>query len=338
MGVTASELIASPRWLPLEAAADGRIRLLGLTEAAYRAASFLDRRLLGMKLPEAHCEPDVLEEAAARLAARPQFIFHLGHVGSTLIARLLGEHPQLFVLREPALLRAQALGVPATPPLPVLVALYGRSWRAGQQALIKATSFVSARAAELLAAPEGLPAVFVLAQPDAYLGGILAGPNSRAESQKLMPMRLARLARLLEADAEALRPASEGETIALGWLTEMCALEAAVARSALPPLWVDFDAFLRAPAATLTRMLVALRKDPSALALEALVHGPIMQRYSKAPEHPYDSGLRQALLAQAALEEGAQLRSGLAWLARMAGQHPLAAAALTRARAAASAA
>ncbi|MEL7190174.1 MAG: hypothetical protein AAGK17_11525, partial [Pseudomonadota bacterium] len=34
-----------------------------------------------------------------------RFIFHIGHVGSTLLARLLGEAPDTLALREPQLLR-----------------------------------------------------------------------------------------------------------------------------------------------------------------------------------------------------------------------------------------
>ena len=39
------------------------------------------------------------------LPERCRFIFHISHVGSTLLSRLLGHHPAPFSLREPATLR-----------------------------------------------------------------------------------------------------------------------------------------------------------------------------------------------------------------------------------------
>src|SRR3546814_20118484 len=41
-------------------------------------------------------------------APRPDFIFHIGHVGSTLVSRLLAEVGDALPLREPMLLRALA--------------------------------------------------------------------------------------------------------------------------------------------------------------------------------------------------------------------------------------
>ena len=332
MAVGAPELVRSPLWLPLEVLETGTVRLMRLDEAAYRAAAFLDQRLLAGSLAQERCSLAALRAAAARLPARPQFIFHIGHVGSTLIARLLGEHPGVFALREPALLRT--LAAPGTPAAPVtdldtLLALLGRSWRPGQQALVKATSFVSELAGAILAASGAPPVLLVYAQPLAYISGILAGPNSRHEARQLQAARRARLARRLGEDPAALAPRSEGEAIALSWLAEMTALAAAAPQGRA--LWVDFDAFLDAPEAGLEAMFVALGHAVAPPQLGALVRGPLMNRYSKALEHPYDAALRRQLLAQARAGERAEIARGLEYLGRLAARHPTVAAVMARA-------
>jgi hypothetical protein len=317
------ELAGSPAWLPLEATPDGAMRLVHLDEQAYLAASFLDQRLLGQGHVQGTCPPAALEAAARRLTIRSHYIFHIGHVGSTLVSRLVGAHPGLFSLREPSLLRALATaGEPAAPALATTLALLSRTWRAGERAVIKATSFVSELAAQVLAQDPQARAIFMFAAPPAYLAGILAGPNSRAETLKLGPTRLERLARRVAATGQA--PDSQGEWIAMSWLCEMSALLEAADAHAARVLWVDFDRFLGEPRAGLESVLRSLGARPEAREIEALLASPLMHRYSKAPEHAYDAALRREVLASAELEHAVEIRRGLAWLAQAAARHPLA--------------
>ena len=113
--ISIAELAASPAVLPIEQVADG-FRVKRMDEAAYTHASFLDQRLL---TGEDHGEAEWvswadLRQAADRLPVRTNFIFHIGHGGSTLLSRLLGGHDGVFSLREPAVLRPLALS--AAPP------------------------------------------------------------------------------------------------------------------------------------------------------------------------------------------------------------------------------
>jgi hypothetical protein len=128
--IAADEIAASPAWFPLETIEGEAMRLIQLDEAAYRAASFLDQRLLGAGYRQSACALALLSGAAERLAAPAHYIFHTGHVGSTLVSRLLGAHQSFFALREPALLRAVSVR-PApdagAPSLDVALALLGRT-------------------------------------------------------------------------------------------------------------------------------------------------------------------------------------------------------------------
>jgi hypothetical protein len=350
--ITAEELRRSPSWFPLELAGPESVRLVRLDEPAYRAASFLDRRILAAEPQQAMCDPDVLREAAAGLAPRLHYIFHIGHVGSTLVSRLVGEHPRFFSLREPALLRELAPGGALAAAeaalatvergagalgLEVLLRLLARTWRSEQRAVIKATSFLSELAPEILASSEQPAAVLVYAQPAAYLRGILGGPNSRVEAQRLAASRLERLVRRLGPGEWQAQLASEGEYLAMSWLCEMTALDQAAGRPSAsgdpahgPVLWIDFDAFLADPAPGLTEIVRTLGGSPGAREIEALVSGPLMRRYSKAPEHPYDAQLRGEVLAMADRQYGTEVRRGMDWLQGAAARHPIVAGILER--------
>jgi hypothetical protein len=325
--IGAQDIASSPTWFPLEAAAGGAIRLLGLDEAAYRESSFLDQRLLTRAYEQTICPLELLESAAAQLTPRSHYIFHTGHVGSTLLSRLIGALESFFCLREPALLRvicAQPSPAAGIPGLAVALALFGRTWRPAQRAVIKVTSTVSELAEPILAADYRPAAIFVCADPLTYLRGILAGPNSRVESRQLAPSRLRRLERRL-GEGEW-RPTSEGEHIAMSWLCEMTALHQAAVRFARQVLWVNFDDFLAEPAAGLAAVCAALGDAPPATQIEALVSGPLMRQYSKAPEHAYDANLRRSVLASADHEHAAEIRRGMHWLRQVAGRYPLVAA------------
>ena len=325
-------LALTPALFPIETSQDGgRVRLVGLDEAAYAAASFLDARLIAPGMESVWTDWPTLERAAHGLPLRAHFIFHAGHVGSTLLSRLLGEHPGLFSLREPALLRevvAGPLGARRDP----LLALFSRTWRAGQTALIKATSFVSEIAPALLAGTVGSRAILLTTTPPVYLRSILGGEASRQEAQVLGPVRLQRLELRLRS---RLRVETAGEQIAMNWLCEAATLSALADGFPGRCLWLDFDRLLAEPVALLAAALRHVRADPGALDLAALAGGPLMRRYAKGPEHAYDAALRRRVQDAAAQTFGEEIRRGMAWLQRVAQAHPPARGALQRAAAAA---
>jgi hypothetical protein len=107
----AEELGRSPELFPyvLDLPADG-VLFTRLRKTDFETASFLDARLITpqtasrmLPWPEVSAAID-----AARLAERCGFIFHIGHVGSTLLSRLIGSHAAVFSLREPEILRTLA--------------------------------------------------------------------------------------------------------------------------------------------------------------------------------------------------------------------------------------
>src|SRR3990167_10325132 len=87
--------------------ANDRVLIALVSEADYRAASFLDQRLLTDRIGREWLPWDALPDLGAA-APSPDFIFHIGHVGSTLVSRLLAEASDVLPLREPMLLRTLA--------------------------------------------------------------------------------------------------------------------------------------------------------------------------------------------------------------------------------------
>ena len=324
---TPEEIVSEARWLvqALDPQTD-MVRVVAMDEEAYRQASFLDDRML--QQPHfAGVVPwkSVAGALPADARSDARWIFHIGHVGSTLVARLLGELDGVLAVREPRILRDVA-GLPperrrdyAEP----LQRLLSRTFSDEQVALVKATSFVSEIAPELV--PPGGRSLLMYATPRNYLASILAGPNSVQELAALSPSRAKRLA----GRATLREPRTTADAAALAWACEMTALEAAAeAMGDRKLFWADFDAMLADMAGELGRVAERFGFDRAKLA--AVAAGPLMGRYSKALEHEYSPSLRRELIAEAEAAHRADIAGALAMLESAAEKSPLLASALAR--------
>ena len=326
---TPDEIWKDARWLAQ--AVDpraGLIRLVEMTPEAYRAASFLDDRVFEQPRNSHLLQWDEVASSIPTAARRDaHWIFHIGHVGSTLIARLLGELDGVLSVREPRALRDLTFFPPDVrqPFVPTLQALFSRTFAAEQTSLLKATSFVSEIAAELVA--EDGRALFLYATPRAYISGILAGENSRRELAGLAPTRADRLGsrglRLPQARHEA-------DLAAAAWVCEMTSLEQAAGKSTL---WLDFDRVLSDLESSLYLLAEFFRFDASKDQLRSITSGPLTSRYSKATEYEYSPQLRRDLLAEANDLHRADIESALAMLDAASETAPLLRKALDRAQA-----
>src|SRR5438445_9720752 len=263
--------------------AAGQVRLIAMDRESYRAASFLDDRMLQQPV-DAQIGPWRLVEAAMSGGLRQdaRWIFHIGHVGSTLVSRLLGEIEGVLAIREPRILRDLALSPPEVRHRYLASApkLMSRTFAAGEIACVKATSFASEIAVELV--PPGERALFMYATPANFIASILAGENSLQELRMLAGSRAQR------ANARAIYVPAQNDAglAAAAWATEMTALETAA--EAMPDrqvAWADFDKMLRDMQSELTRVAAFFGFAADANLLRALATGPLMTRYSKALEH-----------------------------------------------------
>lgn len=323
-----SEIARDATWLAqaLDPAA-GVARLVAMDAAAYRAASFLDDRLLQSPVDSQLVPwPDIEAAMVGSPRTDARWIFHIGHVGSTLVSRLLGELPGVLGVREPRLLRDLALCPDAVRGgyLAPVAALMSRTFGDDQIACVKATSFASEIAAQLV--PAGGRALFLYARPENYVASILAGENSVKELHHLAPSRADRSAQRIALPA----PRHAAGLAAAAWACEMTALEAAAdAMGDRKLLWADFDAMLDDMAEALTK--VADHFGFASREVGAVAAGPLMQRYSKALEFDYSPALRRELIADASGHFAADIADALAMLRAGAEKSPLLARALNRA-------
>ena len=328
---TPDEIARDATWLvqALDPAA-GVARLVAMNRDSYRAASFLDDRLMQQPVDAQIVPwPDVESAVDNSLREDARWIFHIGHVGSTLISRLLGEIEGVLAIREPRILRDIAL-CPAEvrqsylKPLPTLMS---RTFSDNETACVKATSFASEIASDLV--PMGERALFMFATPRNYIASILAGENSVKELHALASYRAGRLA---GRGIELPPPRNDADRAAAGWACEMTTLEAAA--GAMPDRrirWADFDRILRNATVELAHItdFFGFNADPGRL--EAIAQGPLMQRYSKDPNYEYSPRLRGDLIAQELRLQGRDIEGGLAMLRSASEKSPLLARALARA-------
>lgn len=324
------EIARDARWLAqaLDPSA-GVVRLVAMDAESYRQASFLDDRLMqqtvdAQLVPWPHIETSM----AVDLRADARWIFHIGHVGSTLVSRLLGDLRGVIALREPRLLRDLAL----TPvevrhgyvgPVPKLMS---RTFGPDEFACVKATSFVSEIAAELV--PLGQRALFMFANPRNYIASILAGENSVRELHALAPSRSQRL----QPRASLQEPRNEAELAAIAWACEMTSLEAAA--TAMPDRqiqWADFDLMLEDMPGELARVAAFFGAPADPETVRRVAEGPLMKRYSKALEYDYSAQLRRDLIEEATAHSRSAIDGAMAMLRAAAEQSPLLASAMARA-------
>ena len=307
------------------------IRLVQMNEAAYRAASFLDDRMMQPGIESRICALDEALSVAAKLPRDDaRWIFHIGHVGSTLIARLLGELDGVLSVREPRSLRdLSAAAFEERAELgAALGRLFARTFAAEQFALVKATSFVS-EMAQLLVAP-GASALLLYATPANYIASILAGENSVKELAALDSTRRERLrSRSIElTDFDR----SNAHRAALAWACEMTSLESSAENLADRRIfWADFDRMLDDMPGWIGRCAAEFGFAVSPGRIEEIVAGPLMRRYSKALEYDYSPSLRAELLADATRRHGRDIDAAIAALSSAAESLPLLARALNRA-------
>jgi hypothetical protein len=328
---TADEIARDATWLA-QALDPGRgaARLVAMDRESYREASFLDDRLLQAPVDAQIVPWTLIEEAVTdHLRSDARWIFHIGHVGSTLVSRLLGELDHVLAIREPRLLRDLAL-TPADVRHRYLVPaprLMSRTFAETEIACVKATSFASEIAAELV--PTGERALFMYASPRNYIASILAGENSLQELRVLAGPRAQRL----NGRGIFIPGQDDAALAAVAWAAEMTTLESAAERMTDRRIaWADFDRMLRDMEAELQRVAEFFGFSAEADRIRSIATGPLMDCYSKAPEHAYSATLRRDLIAGTLEQFRREIDRALAMLDSAAEKSPLLARALARAR------
>jgi hypothetical protein len=305
-------LTSSPTLLPMEANPNGDALLfVAVSEDGYRDASFLDRRLLGPASRTGVVPRAVMRPWLAQMPRACDFIFHVSHAGSTLLSRLVGCHPEVFALREPAILRQIAAleGHDAAELRDDVLALLSRTFHPGQRAVVKATSIVNRIAPVLMDRVGDARALLMTVPAETFLAAVLDG--SPGDITAHAADRLDRLASFGVAEGVVHDALGAGEAAAMSWLCENLALAEVARRFPDRVRWLDFDRFLETPADQLTAAFAAFGLEAD---VESILGGDLMRRYAKRPDVAYDAAFRRRLLLDARHRLGPEIDAGLAWL------------------------
>lgn len=325
----------------------GAALLVQLDESAYRAASFLDDRILTPGLNGGWAGlPKLLDAAGALCNAKPlHFILHTGHVGSTLLSRLLDESGCVLSLREPLPLRTLAdardvLGLPESLLSSrdfdalehALLQLWSRGYGNTHSVVLKSTSSASRVAASLLQRQPSARAVYLNLAAEPYLATLLAGKNSGVDLRGHGPVRIRQLQARLQTPLAPLHALSLGELAALSWLAETWNQHDAVNGFGVRVMALDFDELLGDIAAGVGRVAAHFQLPTGPSWLADIARSPVLTRYSKSPNLEYSPQLRRELLSESRHSNAAQIAAGLRWLEVLAGSHPAVAAVLDAGR------
>lgn len=319
--------------------------LVQLSEGAYRAASFLDDRILTPDTKGGWTSMASVRDAAQAISAsRPlHFIFHTGHVGSTLLSRLLDESGCVLPLREPLPLRTLAdardvlnqpeslLSAPDLDALEqVLLKIWSRGYANTHTVVLKATSSACRIAARLLERHDSARAVYLNLAAEPYLATLLAGKNSGIDLRGHGPVRIRQLQARIATPLPPLHALSIGELAALSWLAETWNQHDAGVRLGARVLALDFDELLGDVAGGVGRVAAHFQLPLESRWLADIARSPVLTRYSKSPDFEYSPQVRRELLRQSRQNNAAQIGAGLRWLENLAGSQPTVAAVLNR--------
>lgn len=340
-GPSPGDLAADPGWFLRDVDPIRKQAVFSpMSEASYQASIFLDNRIKRAGPRDIVVDLDTLLRLVRTLdlPRRPiNYIFHVGHCGSTLLANVLGSLACFFALREPPMLMGLSrsrryLGQQEFPIsqqrwdqlFDLALRLLGRTWHAGQTALIKPTSHAGNLIPQLMAFTGKERALLLHVGLETYLATMLRTEIRRETMLFAEDFRLRDFAALmadvpelpkLPDTASAYRP---GQLAAMSWLLHAHefaqVMDASVFEGRV--LSLDFDRFLEQPERSLAQVCDFFGQRVASEALESHL-AAYGGRSAKDPGRHYDKTRRQAELSMARQDHADEISAGLRWAEEM---------------------
>lgn len=311
-------------------AVDRRVLLVRLAPEQVREAAFLDQRVLTGNEPGAWV-PLARALAAPLPSTAPQgLILHCGHAGSTLIARLVGELPGAWVLREPLILHplaaeARLSGTPLArlradefaSALNFSQAVLAKTPAPDHAVIVKHTSLTANLAPLILAGPRP-PAVLCLwTALEDYLATMLRDSDLRHGVRLAAGEWIQDLSPFLNAEAPVLGNLEDAELAALNWCAAQLAFARARAQNVGHVIGWRFDDFLARPEERLSQLAAHMGLNASEDDIHHALSSPWLRRYAKNPRYPFDAKTRARELTAAKARLAREIRSGLVFARRL---------------------
>ena len=271
---------------------------------------------------------ETLLETTVGLTVRrtPNFIFHIGHCGSTLISRLLGELPQIFSLREPITLLALAvilreLGAADAPLnrdtwkqlLTMSLTLLSRTYHADDKPVIKLTSAAGNLLGPVLKTHADSKALLLYVDLETYLTTMLRAEAPRENLRAYAGAWHTDFQQLTGHSDIAPAPLDDNHQVVINWLAMLLTFNQVTAQHLGRILWLNFDTFLGAPTKHLQAATDFFNLQLPLSAISKLVQSPLMNRYAKDPQQIFDAHVRRRELDDARQHLEVEIRTALDW-------------------------
>lgn len=290
---------------------------------AYQRSIFLDRRIAARTMEHKRVQRSELLAATKDAAAGPiNYIFHIAHCGSTLLARALDLPGQTLVLREPYTLRQlgveAASGIEDEATVRMMRVLLGRRYNAVRPVIVKANVPVNFMIPNLMRPQAEQAAIFLHYALDDYLLAILRSQMHRDWVQHVSNELKPGIEKLTGA-----RAADESVAVSAArlWLAQILQFEQALAAYPNSKSLSAEDMF-ETPKAVLDAAFALFGQPQSEETLAAIVSSDLFTRYSKDPRHKFDNAQRVARRAKLQEELAPELEAGRAWAMARAEQLP----------------
>jgi hypothetical protein len=315
--------------------------LTPMSEDSYRRSSFLDNRIVR------EGDKDIVLPAGALIRILKDsdeppgtinYIFHVGHCGSTLIARLLGELGDFHALREPAVLMGlsrsyRALERPGFDMTmarwqvlrDLALALLARKWHARQTALVKPTSHAGNLIPQLMSHTGSEKALFLYLDLETYLVTMLRSHTRNENQLYAREFRIREFASLAPSRSAQFGDYPDAFIAALTWLLHTREFSIAIEDPDIVTrsLSMSFDEFLSDPPHQLGRICEFLGSAVDHNTLQRLCTGSTARSHAKSPELDFSAEKRVAELGVAREKSSDEIRAGLAWAARVCSEEPV---------------
>lgn len=292
---------------------------------AYFRSIFTDKRISPKSLaPQRLPIPDLIAATEAVEPAPVNYIFHIAHCGSTLLARALDLKDSNLVVREPFALRqlgvmaANGGGLDLEKRTRLVRVMLGRRYNSAGPVIVKANVPVNFMIPALMQPQADEPAIFLHYGLEDYLLAILRSQMHRGWVQHVSDELRPGIEKLTGA-----RGASEGvpELAARLWLTQMLQFDAALAAYPNAKSLGAEDLFEQ-PKKVIAASFAHFRQPQSEAIIEAIVASDLFSRYSKDPRHQFDNAQRVERRAKLKIELAAELDAGRAWVGARADKLP----------------
>lgn len=261
-------------------------------------------------------------------AAQPlNFIFHVAHCGSTLLANALERPGRDLVLREPMALRqlgVLAANEPGPPPREwatiahLACHLLAKRFQGDAAVIVKANVPVNFMVPWLLQRQPATRAIFLYMPFEAYLQAVL-----RTEDHRGWVLQVCGdLFPALDGIADMMDLLDAPRMAAVLWLVQMRIFAAALERY---PGTRSLDAavlFAR-PAEVVAASFALFGVPTSAAEVDATVAGPVFSSYAKNPQLRYDEAERRRQQDKAAARLKDDIAGARAWLEQKLADFPL---------------